>query len=415
MKLMMLAIDEEAPIEIREKLAFIGTKKMDITDALLEHGVSEVVILATCHRNEIYLSYSSKFDIDARKVAHWVASALGEKEQWTMFTSLHGEEVIHHLFEVTAGLKSVVIGEDQILGQVKQALDESNEFGSSGKVLHTLFREAITTAKKIKTETHISEYPLSLSYIGIQILLEELKNKPQPSVLIVGIGQMGQLALRYLHEENFEHIYVTNHHFEKIKALNEADPRFIPIPYEERYAMLDKVDAVISATSSPHTILKAEHIPDDCHLVMIDLAMPRDIDEEVRRYPNVKLFNMDDFMKMRDQNSQKREAFAREAQRYIHQGVADFLNWQHQSRVDPAIALLNRQVETIHRDVMQYLTRKINVSQRDLKLIDKMCHSALKRIIRQPILNLKQANDEQQEEYIRVIEQLFDKGEDKSC
>lgn len=415
MKLMMLAIDEEAPIEIREKLAFIGTKKMDIADALLEHGVDEVVILSTCHRNEIYLSYSSKHEINERHVAHWVASALGEKELWTVFTSLSGEEVIHHLFEVTAGLKSVVIGEDQILGQVKQAMEEANEFGSSGKMLHTLFRDAITTAKKIKTETHISEYPLSLSYIGIQILLEELKDKPDPSVLIVGIGQMGQLALKYLHEENFKHIYVTNRHYEKIQSLHDQDSRFIPIPYEERYDVLDKVDAVISATSSPHTIIKADHISSDENLVMIDLAMPRDIDEKVREYPNIKLFNMDDFMRMRDQNSHKREEFAKEAQRYIHQGVADFLNWQRQSRVDPAIALLHRQIDTIHRDVMQYLTRKLNVSQRDLKLIDKMCYSGLKRVIRQPILNLKQLDAEQQEEYIHVIESLFDKGEDKSC
>lgn len=406
MKYAMIAVDESASMDIKEQLVLTGTKKIEMTDALLENGMQEVVILSTCHRNEIYL-YVDDAD-DEYRLIQLVASLFGDESFATHLLFLEGQEVINHLFQVAAGLKSVVIGEDQILGQVKQALSEANAMGSSGKMLKTLFREVITTAKKIKAETHISEVPLSLSYIGIQLLLKELSDIPHPSVLIVGIGKMGQLALKYLQEEDFSKIYVTNRHFEKITSINQYDQRFIPVEYEDRYQILPQVDAVITATSSPHLIIRADQLPErDKPLVMVDLAMPRDIDEKVRSNQQVKLFNMDDFMRLREENNQKRLHFAKQAMGYIEEAIQKFNEWQKEANVVPAIALLNEKVNTIHRDTMDFLNHKLDLSQHDQKIIDKMILSALKRMVRQPILNLKAMESDQQEVAVSALESLY--------
>lgn len=399
----------KTPIGIREGVSFTDSQKIESINFLLDNGIKEVVILSTCNRSEIYI-YAKDIKDKIEVVKNFYEDYFDVTGVKEYLFSKHGIGAIEHLFNVSAGFDSIVLGEDQILGQVKDAHDFSMQLGSSKKVFNKLFREAITVAKEIKSNTKISEHPLSISYIAIKYLKEKLGSLEDKNVFIIGIGKMSRLAMKHLEEEKVKNIYVTNRSYCKLESIQAEYNNLIPIRYEDRYSVMNNIDVLISATASPHVIIKKDNMPKiSKELHMMDIALPRDIDSQLSEVENVFLYDIDNLKKISDKNEKKRRELAKLGELTIRERIDEFLDWANSIKIDPTIQCLNDKCIEIREDTLDYIYKKIDLNGREKKIIDKMISSALKRLIREPIVNLKQIKDKgQQQEYIRVVEDLFD-------
>ena len=400
-----------APINVREAVSFTDTKKIEAINILLDREIDEIVILSTCNRSEIYIS-GEKIQQKVDEVANFYKDYFGVKDIEQYLFKKTNLEAIQHLFDVTAGLDSLVVGEDQILGQVKDAHEFCMKLGATKKVFNKLFRDAVTTSKEIKTITKISQQPLSISYIGVKLLKEKMGTLEGKNALIVGLGKMNLLTLNHLEEENVKNIYIANRNIEKTKEIENKFDNIIPIEYSDRHKIIQEksIDIVISATSSPHLVIKYDDMPKlDKKIYIMDIALPRDIDTKLKELNYVELYDIDDLKEIHDKNDIKRNELAQKAQEIIKIKIDEFTEWLDLTFIDPTIQSLNSKCIEIKEDTLEYIFRKIDLNQREQKIIDKMLGSALKRVIREPIINLKQVkNKGQREEYIKVIEDLFE-------
>ncbi|WP_419742161.1 glutamyl-tRNA reductase [Paraclostridium dentum] len=397
------------PINIRETVSFTDTQKIEGINFLLDNGIEEAIILSTCNRSEVYI-YSNNISDKVEVVKNFYQDYFDVESIEEFLFNKTGEEAIKHVFNVSAGLDSLVLGEDQILGQVKDAHDFARQLGSSKKVFNKLFREAITVSKDIKTTTKISHQPLSISYIGIKCLKEKVGSLENKNALVIGLGKMSKLAMKHLEEEQLNNIYVTNRSYEKLKNIQDEYKNLIPIKYEDRYEVMDKVDIVISATASPHTVLKKAEMPKTSNkLIMMDIALPRDIDKNLNEFENIEVYDIDDLKKISEANDKKRRELACIGELIIDEKIEEFNEWLETIKIDPTIQSLNDKCSDIREDTLDYIYRKLDLNCREKKIIDKMLTSALKRLVREPIINLKQIKDSgKQEEYIKIVEELFD-------
>lgn len=400
-----------APINVREAVSFTDTKKIEAINILLDRDIDEIVILSTCNRSEIYIS-GENIQQKVDEVANFYKDYFGVKDIEQYLFKKINLEAIQHLFDVTAGLDSLVVGEDQILGQVKDAHEFCMKLGATKKVFNKLFRDAVTTSKEIKTITKISQQPLSISYIGVKLLKEKMGTLEGKNALIVGLGKMNLLTLNHLEEENVKNIYIANRNIEKTKEIENKFDNIIPIEYSDRHKIIQEksIDIVISATSSPHLVIKYDDMPKlDKKIYIRDIALPRDIDTKLKELDYVELYDIDDLKEIHDKNDIKRNELAQKAQEIIKIKIDEFTEWLDLTFIDPTIQSLNSKCIEIKEDTLEYIFRKIDLNQREKKIIDKMLGSALKRVIREPIINLKQVkNKGQREEYIKVIEDLFE-------
>ena len=400
-----------APINVREAVSFTDTKKIEAINILLDREIDEIVILSTCNRSEIYIS-GENIQQKVDEVANFYKDYFGVKDIEQYLFKKTNLEAIQHLFDVTAGLDSLVVGEDQILGQVKDAHEFCMKLGATKKVFNKLFRDAVTTSKEIKTITKISQQPLSISYIGVKLLKENMGTLEGKNALIVGLGKMNLLTLNHLEEENVKNIYIANRNIEKTKEIENKFDNIIPIEYSDRHKIIQEksIDIVISATSSPHLVIKYDDMPKlDKKIYIMDIALPRDIDTKLKELNYVELYDIDDLKEIHDKNDIKRNELAQKAQEIIKIKIDEFTEWLDLTFIDPTIQSLNSKCIEIKEDTLEYIFRKIDLNQREQKIIDKMLGSALKRVIREPIINLKQVkNKGQREEYIKVIEDLFE-------
>jgi glutamyl-tRNA reductase len=399
----------DTPIHIRECVSFTDTQKIEGINFLLDNGIQEVVILSTCNRSEIYI-YSKNILEKIEIIKDFYEDFFNVKNIKEYLFYKVGQDAIEHIFNVTAGLDSIVLGEDQILGQVKDAHDFSRQLGASKKVFNKLFREAITVSKDIKTTTKISQQPLSISYIGIKYLKDKIGTLEGKNALVIGIGKMSRLAMKHLEEENLKNIYVTNRSYEKLQDIQSEYKNLVPIKYEDRYNVMSDVDVVISATASPHIVIKKGDMPKlSSKLIMMDIALPRDIDKSLSQEDYIEVYDIDDLKKISDENDKKRKELACTGELIIEDKIEEFNNWLETIKIDPTIQSLNDKCLDIREDTLDYIYRKLDLNCREKKIIDKMLTSALKRLVREPIINLKQIKDSgKQEEYIKVVEELFD-------
>ena len=400
-----------APINVREKVAFTDMKKVEAINTLLDKSINEIVILSTCNRSEIYINCED-LEVGVATVKNFYKEFFELDNIEVYLFSKTDKDAINHLFRVTCGLDSLVLGEDQILGQVKNAHEFSMKLDATSKVLNKLFRDAITTAKEVKTITKISQQPLSISYIGIKLLKEKIGSLENKNVLIIGLGKMNLLTMKHLEEENVGNIYIANRSIEKFKSIEKQYNNIEYVEYKDRYNILrdNKIDIVISATSSPHIVISAENLPTMEHnIYFMDLALPRDIDPKIKEIDNTYLYCIDDLKEIQQRNDDIRFKLSKEACDIINEKIQEFITWEEMSDIDPTIKCLNKKCAEIKEDTLEYIFRKVDLNKRDKKIIDKMMASALKRVIREPIINLKQVkNKGQREEYIKIIEELFE-------
>ena len=409
MKVAVVGINHNnSPIEVREIFSFTESMKIESADLILDKSSKELIIISTCNRSEIYIA-SENIDKSIQEVKEFYKEYFKFPDAENYIFTKKGREAVVHLYMVSAGLDSMVLGEDQILGQIKDAMNFSMDLGFSKKVLNRLFMDALCEGKKIRSQLKISEIPLSTSYIGINLLKKEIGSLKGKKAFIIGTGKMSTLAIRYLYEEELEEIYITNRTHGKIKKIFNEFEKLIAVEYDNRYEMLADIDVLITATSAPHTIISSEYIEKrEKKLYILDLALPRDVDFKVGEEENIILYHNDDLQKVSKVNLLKRQELSEEAVKIINNDVEKYMEWISNIKVDPVIESLNKRCISIKEDTMDYINRKVELNKRDEKIIDKMVMSALKKFIREPIKALKEVDKEDSEEYIEIMKRIFE-------
>lgn len=396
---------KDAQLAVRDRTSFTDAMKLEFFQKAEAVGVEQCMVLSTCNRSEVYYLYEKEEQQDQIKKIYQEMFPGVELEKYLINRS--GEEAFAYLFRIAAGLESLVLGEDQILGQVKEALDYSRTMGYSKKEFNKIVRDAVTCAKQIKTELKISEKPLSVSYIGIQ-KLETSCGIAGKKILVVGSGKTAVLALKYLYEYPDIQVTACSRTYAHAKKLRQQFPELKVIPFEEWRQVIETCDIVISATSSPHLIVRKKDFTPKMAMTLLDLAAPRDIDTGLEENPLITLLNLDTLQTIAAENQKERERLRAESEKIIEEKLQETIVWLRQSRMDGTIESLQQRCSDIVADGYEYLNRKMELSAREQKLLKKVLNASLQRLLREPIQGLKRLDsEEEQEEYKQMVRQLF--------
>ena len=337
-----------APINVREAVSFTDTKKIEAINILLDREIDEIVILSTCNRSEIYIS-GENIQQKVDEVANFYKDYFGVKDIEQYLFKKTNLEAIQHLFDVTAGLDSLVVGEDQILGQVRNAYFLAMESGYTKTTFHCLFQSAITAAKRMKTDTILSKSSISTAGLALKTAMECQQDLPVKNVMIIGAsGKIGSIVLKDALDFQGLNIFITARH-ELSHPLHGQDMRYTVIPYEKRYEYMPDMDIVISATASPHYTVMKEHFlaqnPPVKKRVFFDLAVPADIEPEMSQVPETVCYSMEDMQELaRQNNAAKLEALPK-AKAILSKYEEQFVKNMAFGEALPAIAALSERAQ----------------------------------------------------------------------
>jgi glutamyl-tRNA reductase len=410
-------------VELRERFAFADEAVDDIMNDLRAiKDIRESLLISTCNRFEILLT-TEKGDVAKRSVIEFLSrlSGIPTQELEPTLYVYENHEAIRHIFRVGASLDSMVLGEPQILGQVKDAYRAAVQHKSSSVILNRLMHKTFSLAKKIRTETDIADSPVSISFAAVELakkIFGDLKGK---KALLIGAGEMAELAATYLLSNQIEKILVANRTF--AKAVELADQfRGAAISFDEIAQQLHEVDIVISSTGSSEPIILERQVRETMRprknrpLFFIDIAVPRDVEPHVNRIDNVFLYDIDDLKGVVDSNIDKRKKEAVKAERIVEEAVIKFSQWLKTLEVVPTIVALQDKCEKIRRiELKKTLSSLDGLSDSQKKDVESLTFSITKKILNNPILFLKRKQDkDSQNLYLDVTRKLFDLDSDNN-
>ncbi|MEH7074848.1 glutamyl-tRNA reductase [Neobacillus drentensis] len=387
-----------APVEIRERLSF---NEADLADAIkklnTKKSILENIILSTCNRTEIY-AVVDQLHTGRYYIKEFLSEWFGiEQKEFSPFLFVYEDDgAVDHLFNVTCGLNSMVLGETQILGQVRTSFMLAQEEGTTGTVFNHLFKQAITLAKRGHSETDIGANAVSVSYAAVELAKKIFGSLANKHVLIFGAGKMGELAAQNLHGNGVKKVTVINRTFEKaVDLANRFSGQARTIAELEK--ALVEADILISSTGakdfviSKEMMVKVEKKRKGKPLFMVDIAVPRDLDPRIGELENIFLYDIDDLEGIVEANLQERKKAAERIMLMIEKEIVDFKQWLGMLGVVPVISALREKAHEIQSETMVSLERKLpNLSERDLKVLNKHTKSIINQLLKDPILQAKE-------------------------
>ncbi len=386
-----------ASLETRERFAFEGEALREAIERLRERGVDEAVILSTCNRTEIY-ACTPYDDLLVDFLHEWEGLPPG-----ALFNCLYtrrGGEAVEHLFRVAAGLDSQVLGESEILAQVKQAWENARACGSVGVLLNSLFQRAVAVGKRVRAETTLGRQAVSVASIAVRAALEHKPNIGDATIIVIGTGTMGRRVVKDLAEFRPKAIYILSHTFSYASALAN-DTGAIPLALGALQQVLGEADIIFTATTAPHPILDVTCLSplsqqrEGRPLVILDLGVPRNTDPAVRLLPFVRLYDLEDLKAVSDANYEARAREVPAALRIIEQEVDDYLTWWQTRGVAPLIAELQERAEHIRRQQLEWALPKMGeLDAHQQRIIEQMTARIVKQLLHRPISELRNLLDE---------------------
>lgn len=405
-----------APVEIREKLSFIESELPQAMEALQKQkSILENVIVSTCNRTEIYAVVDQ-----LHTGRHFVKQFLADwfdlpVETFSSYLTIREEdEAVEHLFKVTAGIDSMVLGETQILGQVKKSFLSGQEIGTTGTVYNQLFKQAVTFAKRAHNETAIGENAVSVSYAAVELAKKIFGSLQRKHVAILGAGKMGELAIENLYGSGVGKVTVINRTFEKAESL-AAKFHGQAKSMKELQCSLLEADILITSTGATDYVIDyelmqfVERLRKGKPLFMVDIAVPRDIDPCVGDLPNVFLYDIDDLQGIVEANLAERERAAADITDMIGHEVLQFKDWVSTLGVVPVISALRKKANRIQEETMTSIENKMpDLTERERKILSKHTKSIINQLLKEPILQAKEmANSPKANEQLRLFQQIF--------
>lgn len=386
-----------APVEIRECLAFTDHDTRSALTALSAHpAIDESVLLSTCNRVELLLAVNDLAPAVATAKQYLSQVKQVPLRNFDAALYLHqGDQAVRHLFRVAASLDSMVVGEPQILGQVKSAYRWATEEKTSGVILNRLLHRTFFVAKRIRSETGIGDHAVSISYAAIELGRKIFGTLEGKRVLLIGAGEMAELAVEHLIRHRAGRILVANRTFERGVAL-AAKYKGTAIRFEEIVSYLGEVDIVVCSTGAQAYVLQRDDVKAVMRgrrnrpLFFIDIAVPRDIDPRVNQLNNAYLYDIDDLNEIIDDNIQDRQHEAVKAERIVDEAVIHFRQWFQSLEVVPTIKALRAKVEMVAQtEVQKALNQLGHLGEHDQKAIEKMIDALINKILHDPTRYLK--------------------------
>jgi glutamyl-tRNA reductase len=416
-ELLALGISHKtAPLELRERLALTEGRAVSVLNELLSGSETlEGVALSTCNRTELYLVTSDPVAAESSALGVLARQAdLRPTELVGHLYSLRAAGAARHLYRVTAGLDSMIIGEAEVQGQVKRAYELALVENATGAILNRLFRGALAAGKRARTETAIGEKGLSISSVAVELAQRVLGDLARRRVLVIGAGETAELTARALAARGVETVFIANRRYDRAIGLAQ---RFggEAVRFDELPGQLELADIVVSATNSPHHIVEREELEQVMAqrqgrpLLLVDIAVPRDVDPACRELPGVSVHDVDDVQAIVERNASVREAEARDAERILEAELARFQRWLSTLEVVPTVAALReRGEEIVRRALAENESRWESLSPADRERLEAMANAIVSRMLHEPTLRMKRsADDEDTYAYVHAMRELF--------
>jgi glutamyl-tRNA reductase len=405
-----------APLELRERVALTEGRAAGVLNELVEAPeVQEAAAISTCNRTELYLAAPDPVGAESRALGVLAREAgTPPTELVGHLYSLRDADAALHLFQVTAGLDSMIVGEAEVQGQVKRAYELALVEGATGPILNRLFRGALAAGKRARSETGITERGVSVPSVAVELAQRGLGDLSSRLVLVVGAGETAELTARALAARGVEPAFIANRRYDRAIGLAQ---RFggRAIRFEELPEQMEEADIVVASTSSPHHVIEREALAevmrarDGRPLILIDLAVPRDIHPGCRDLEGVVLYDMDDLQAVVERNASGREAEGRRADTILRAELGLFERWLGSQDVVPTVAALRaRADEIVSRVLAENEPRWDSLSETDRERIRAMARAIASRLLHEPTLRLKRSSGEDDAYvYVNALRELF--------
>ena len=401
-----------APVDIREKVSFAPEKiPYALKDLTSNSDFNEAAILSTCNRTEIYCGMK---EYNENRVVEWLSDFHRlESGKVRPYTYLHPDhDAVRHMLRVASGLDSLVLGEPQILGQMKTAFTAANEAGTTGKILNRLFQHTFKSAKQVRTDTAIGSSPVSVAFAAVSLGKQIFGDLSGKSVMLIGAGETIELAARHLHEQGIGKMIVANRTVEKAHKLTEEFGGYA-ISLTEIPDHLSEADIVISSTASPLPILGKgaveSALKDRRHqpMFMVDIAVPRDIEPEVDNLEDVYLYTVDDLQEVIQENMKSRQDAAKQAEEIIDTQVVHFMDWVDAQGSVSTIRAFRAQADRTREEMLIKSRKMLAAGEDPQHILDVLAHQLTNKLIHSPCSQLRSAGNDERNNLIGATRTLF--------
>ncbi|TBR38232.1 glutamyl-tRNA reductase [Marinomonas agarivorans] len=408
-----------APVAIREKIAFAPEQVFDALSSLISQKYAEeAIIVSTCNRTELYCSTDDS--IEASHLINWLSQyhVIESASLKPFCYSYYEDDSVRHIMRVAAGLDSLILGEPQILGQIKSAYAISHEGQYIGSQLQALFQRTFSIAKKVRTDTAIGENPVSIAFAAVSLAQRIFADVKNSTVLLIGAGQTIELVSRHLKESGVKRIIVANRTLERAKVLaTEIGAEAILLSEISDY--LPQADLVISSTASQLPIIgkglvekaiaKRRHNP----MLLVDIAVPRDIEPEVEEVKDVYLYTVDDLHSVIEEGVKARQDAAKSAEQIIDNGVAEFRRSLESRKVSDLIVAYRNNAEDIKSTEYNKAIKLLESGQAPEEILKKMAHNLMNKLIHDPTLFLREAGANEDTQALDIAQQVLGINDNK--
>jgi len=403
-----------APLELREKVAFTP---QTLPEALLSlhkvESVEEAAIISTCNRTELYCSVSTSPQGN-NPLVNWFSQFHGmDSTALSEHLYIHDHKnTIRHAMEVASGLDSMVLGEPQISGQMKDAYAMANQQGTLGPLLGKLFQHAFAVAKQVRTDTSIGSSPVSVAFAAVSLAKQIFGELNESTVLLIGAGETIELTARHLFSQKIKHMIVANRSLENAQNLaTQYNAEAIRLQHIGDH--LHRADIVIASTASPLPVLgkgtveRALKIRKHQPIFMVDLAVPRDVEPEVNKLDDVYLYTVDDLQEVIDENLESRMQAAEQARDIIDDEVNHFINWQRSLESVDIISELRASTQDMAQEVLDKALKQLATGQPAKETLEYLTHTLTNKFLHRPCINLRQASQDNKPELLRSARKLL--------
>nr|WP_207732144.1 glutamyl-tRNA reductase [Heliobacterium chlorum] len=407
---------KSAPVEIREQLSFPEhILESSLQRLKSEPGIEGCAILSTCNRTEIYAATTDlEKGLAAVKRFFSNSGPLQVDDFASNFYTHTLYDAIRHLFRVAAGLDSMVLGETQILGQVRRAYQAACDYGTSNGIINTWFQQAITVGKRVRTETGIDQHAVSISYTAVELARQVFDSLEGRTALILGAGKMSELTLTHLIANGVSTVLVANRTRERADELaRKCGGKAVSFAELEQH--MEIADIVISCTAATHYVIRRNLVETvmaqrpERPLFLIDIAVPRDIEPAVGTVQSVHLFDIDDLNSVVDRNLAERQKAASQAEVIIEEEIHEFIKWLNSLFVVPTIVALRNKGDAIKEKELERVLGKLkNLSEKDKKTLGAMASSIVKQLLHDPVIQIRHyAASPEGHLYSEILQNLF--------
>ncbi len=409
-----------ASLELREKFSFTPARAQEFVKKMMSSNIiTESAIMSTCNRTEIY-AMVKEYTAGKELLIEMLGDFCGLEKEFFLshIYSMKNQKAVYHLFKVASGLDSMIIGETQILGQVKEAYKLSEQCGGIDSCFHGLFQHAAGAGKRIHSETGINDNASSVSYAAVELAGEIFGDLENKTVLLIGAGKMSELTAKHLNHNGADVVVINRTTERAKKCADKIGGRYAP--YQELSDWLLESDILISSTGAPHYIVNKQDVEkvmqerDARPMFLIDIAVPRDIEPGIKDLENAHLYCIDDLQDVVNSNMEERKEEAEKAKMILHEEVVEFMVWYKTRDVVPLISALRKKAEGIRQNELERYEKKLkNLSKKEKKAVEGLTTSLVNRILKEPVLRIKNfAVEDKSDVYGVTLAHLFDLDEE---